>query len=211
MIKGKTVDEALAITNRDIADYLGGLPEEKMHCSVMGREALEAAIADYRGEELAHEKHDEGEIVCRCFGVTDEKIKRAIRENNLTTVEQVTNYTKAGGGCTACVPKIEDLLREVRGEARVAELTERALAPRKLTNIQKIMMIQDAIENDIAPGMRADGGGIELVDVEGNLVSVRLTGHCVDCPSSEFTLKLAVEQKLRDVVSPEIVVEEVTP
>jgi len=209
MIRGKTIEEALGISNRDIAEYLGGLPEEKMHCSVMGREALEAAIADYRGETIQGEEHDEGALVCRCFGVTDEKIKRAIRENNLTTVEQVTNYTKAGGGCTSCLPAIEDLLREVRGEKRAQEAPERARPPRKLTNIQKIMMIQDAIENEIAPAMVADGGGIELVDVDGNLVLVRLTGHCVDCPSSQFTLKLAVEEKLRELVSEEIVVEEV--
>ena len=113
MIKGMTIDEAATISNQDIASFLGGLPEEKMHCSVMGREALEKAIAIYRGEEYEDDAEDEGRIVCKCFGVTDEKIKRVVKENQLTTVAQVTHYTKAGGGCTACHAEIEDLIAEI--------------------------------------------------------------------------------------------------
>ncbi len=208
MIKGKTLDEALQITNQDIANALGGLPEEKMHCSVMGREALEAAIADYRGEKAEPTEHDEGPLVCRCFGVTEDKIRRAIRENNLTTVEQVTNYTKAGGGCTSCLPQIEDILREELGAREPAKEPPTVVERPRLTNIQKMTMIQDALENEIAPALRADGGGIELVDIDGNTVFVRLTGQCVDCPASELTLRGAVEARLRELVTPEIVVEE---
>ena len=112
MIIGKTVEEAEKITNRDIVDYLGGLPEQKMHCSVMGREALEKALADWRGEEVASHEDTEGEIICQCFGVTDPLIRKVIRENSLTTVEDVTNYTKAGGACGSCIHKIEDILNE---------------------------------------------------------------------------------------------------
>jgi NifU-like protein len=114
IIKGKTLDEALQITNHDIADFLGGLPEAKMHCSVMGQEALEAAIYKYRGIEVEHhDDDDEGTLICKCFGITEPKIKRVIRENDLTTVEQVTNYVKAGGGCSSCQADIEDIIAEV--------------------------------------------------------------------------------------------------
>ena len=93
MVTGLTLEEAKNITNEDIAEYLGGLPKEKMHCSVMGRDALEKAIACYLDEP---EKKVEGEIVCECFGVTDLEIERVVRENHVTTIEGVTDYVKAG-------------------------------------------------------------------------------------------------------------------
>ncbi len=205
MIKGKTLEEAEKITNQDIANYLGGLPEEKMHCSVMGREALEAAIAHYRGQKPVKE---EFEIVCKCFGVTDREIIKAIRENDLKTVEQVTYYTKAGGGCAQCHPKIEALIEKVR-----KEMGQEGLPPkpekRRLTNIQKIKLIEETLGREIIPPLKADGGDIELIDVEGNKVYVALRGKCSFCPSSEVTLKQYVESKLRELVSEDLVVEEV--
>ena len=207
MIKGKTLEEALKVSNQDIASYLGGLPEEKMHCSVMGREALEAAIANYRGEKVIKEDF---EIVCKCFGVTDNEIIKAIRENDLNTVEQVTYYTKAGGGCGQCHPKIEALIERVRKEME-KEIPPAKPEKRKLTNIQKIKLIEETLGREIIPALKADGGDLELIDVEGNKVYVALRGKCSFCPSSEFTLKKYVETKLREFVSDDIELEEVRP
>ena len=139
MIKGKTIDEALKITNKDIAEFLGGLPEEKMHCSVMGRDAFHAAVACYRGEPAPREQL-EGNLVCECFGVTDEQIRKEVRENNLTTIEQVTHYTKAGGGCGLCHDKIEEIIAEVQGQLKKKK--EVTPSRRPMTNIQKIAKIQ---------------------------------------------------------------------
>ena len=207
MIKGMSIDEASRISNQDIADFLGGLPEEKMHCSVMGREALEKAIAIYRGEEYEDDEDDEGRIVCKCFGVTDEKIKRVVRENQLTTVEQVTHYTKAGGGCTACHAEIEDIIAEIlEDHKREAARVEKKEKRKRLTNIQKIALIQETLENEVRPELQKDGGDIELIDIDGNNVIVALRGQCVGCPGSEYTLKLGVQEKLRELVSPDLVV-----
>ena len=112
MLKGKSLKEAEKISNQDIVDYLGGLPPEKMHCSVMGREALDAAIANYHGQSYEN-SHDDGELICHCFGVGINKIKKAVWENHLTTVEEVTNYTKAGGGCSSCKMRIEEIIDDV--------------------------------------------------------------------------------------------------
>ncbi len=205
MIKGMSLEEAEKITNQDIANYLGGLPEEKMHCSVMGREALESAIAHYRGQKAVKEDF---EIVCKCFGVTDREIIKAIRENDLKTVDQVTYYTKAGGGCAQCHPKIEAIIAKVREEMAKEGLTPKP-EKRKLTNIQKIKLIEETLGREIVPALKADGGDIDLIDVDGSKVYVALRGKCSFCPSSEFTLKQYVESKLKEFVSEDIVVEEV--
>lgn len=201
LIKGKTVDEALKITNQDIADYLGGLPKEKMHCSVMGREALEAAIADYRGEGKPVEKEEK--IICKCFEVSEEKIRKVALENHLTTVEEVTDYTKAGGGCGSCIPAIEAILKDIWAVKTVCEMPR---PQKKLTNLQKIALIQDIIEKEIRPRLQADGGDLELVDVDGDRVIVSLRAMCVECPMGGVTIK-GIEEKLRELVNEKITVE----
>lgn len=201
MIKGMSVEEASKITNQDIAEFLGGLPKEKMHCSVLGRQALEAALANYRGEPVS--KEDEGEVVCECFGVTDKQIEEAVRENKLTTVEEVTNYTKAGGGCETCHEKVREIIDQVRSSE------DEAPGPSRMTNIQKIKMIEDTLEKEIRPALKQDGGDIELVDVDGDRVMVATRGACAVCKASDQTLKHFVEQKLRELVWPDLVVEEV--
>ena len=202
ILKGKTIEEAEKITNQEIADYLGGLPPEKMHCSVLGQEALEKAIENYRG--VSHKKPDEV-IVCACFGVTDGEIEHAIRQNHLTSIEEVTNYTKAGGGCGNCHEKIQAIIDRVyEKKERQAEPVERP----KLSNLQKIRKIEETIDSEIRPSLKHDGGDIELVDVVGNRVLVAMRGACATCQASQATMKGFVQGKLQEFVAPELVVEE---
>jgi NifU-like protein len=207
IIKGMTIEQAAKVTNRDIADYLGGLPEQKMHCSVMGREALEAAIENYRtGGRKKHEL--EGKVVCTCFGVTEDEIERVIKDNNLITVDEVTNYCKAGGGCGGCKGEIEKIIERVT-PTRAKEISAKAPAKgRKLTNIQKIQLIQQTINEQIRPALRAHGGNIELIDIVGNKVIVAFRGMCAQCKMAEFTMKDVVEAKLKELVAEDLFVEE---
>lgn len=247
IITGKTLDEALGLTNQDIADFLGGLPPEKMHCSVMGYEALQAAVAHYRGETL-EDDHEDGALVCKCFGVDEGVIERAVRANKLTTPEQVTFYTKAGGGCLTCFEAIEEVLARVNADMaaqgviaasaayRIGSVDPRALkgkprvgaakaegsgrpiqvplstlAPKQsplaalvppppstapLTTVQRIKLIDKAIE-DLRPFLQQDGGDCELVDVDGNTVSVKLSGACVGCQMASVTIS-GVQQRLME-------------
>ncbi|NDY55387.1 Fe-S cluster assembly protein NifU [Desulfovibrio sulfodismutans] len=207
MLKGKTLAEAKKISNKDIAKALGGLPKEKMHCSVMGQEALDAALKNFAGEAaVAHEP--EGELVCKCFGVTDVQIRRAIRENGLTTLEEVTDFTKAGGGCGDCHERIGQILAEELSGAAAAPKAPGDGAPKPLTNLERMRLVTKVIDEEIRPALKNDGGDLELVDIDGRQVIVSLRGACVGCPASKLTLADFVEKRLRETVDPEITVKE---
>jgi NifU-like protein len=206
LCKGRTLAEAERITNKDIADALGGLPPAKMHCSVMGQEALAAAIAYYRSAgRTTQPPGKEGRLICTCFQVTEPEIERAIRGNHLTTVEEVTHYTKAGGGCGGCQDEIQRILDRVNGNAPRAAAVP--AAPR-MTNLQKIERIKEVLTAEVAPVLARDGGGVELVDVDGNDVYVRFTGHCAGCMFARQTQYSVVQDTLRKKVRPELVVKE---
>ncbi len=266
LIIGKTIAEARTLTNQDIADFLDGLPPEKMHCSVMGQEALHAAVAAYTGEELEEDDHEEGALICKCFGVDAGMIERAIRTNRLNTLEMVTFYTKAGGGCSSCREPLEELLADTNA-AMVAEgLMPEAdayifgaapkpekkkpqgfiipdqppapkLAPQPSAPVQIAMpalaaapapapapepalelalepapqpaasglsaakeaILAARIIEELRPVFRRDGGDVELVDMEGSMVLVHLTGACSGCQLASQTLG-GIQQKISEAL-----------
>jgi NifU-like protein len=201
IIKGMKLDDALKVSNQDIADYLDGLPPEKMHCSVMGREALQAAIANYRGEEWSDD-HEEGALICKCFAIDAVLIEDTVRANNLSTMEDVINYTKAGGGCASCHEGIEEILVKVlaeRGESFKAvpvKINKEAPKPGKLTNLERIRRIEAVLES-VRPQLQRDHGDIELVDVDGKTVYVSMTGACAGCQMEALTLQ-GIQAKLME-------------
>ncbi len=201
IVKGMTLDEALKVSNQNIADFLDGLPPEKMHCSVMGREALEAAIANYRGEEWSDD-HDEGALICKCYAIDEVMIEKAIVENGLSSVEDVTNYTKAGGGCSSCHEGIEETLARVIAQREDHSVPSTAIIPEapkpvqpaRMTNLQRIRRIEETLEA-IRPTLKRDHGDVELVDVDGKTIYVNLVGACMGCQMAGATLG-GIQQKL---------------
>lgn len=218
--------QALGITNADIVHYLDGLPEQKIHCSVMGAEALEAAVfnwAQKRGvdlDRLGIDVHpaaqDEGRIVCRCFSVTEPYIRRKILELGLKTIPEITGAIKAGGACMSChhVPGgLQDLLDEAWGRAPASHKempeppapleTSGGGAP-ALSPFQFSKQVERTLDSYIRPMLRKDGGDLELLDIKDTLVYLRLTGMCAACPSSGMTMKLMVEKTLKEMVDERI-------
>lgn len=217
--------QALKVTNQAIVEFLGGLPSQKIHCSVMGAEALEAAVfnwsvkrgvnLDAQGVRLRTKDDDEGRIVCKCFTITEPYLRRRIRELNLRTIPEVTAALKAGGACGSChhAPGgLQDLLDETWGRAPAAhkespeppEARPSVPAPADLSSFQFMRRIEQIVDAQIRPLLKADGGDLELVDIKGPLVYCRLAGACAGCAGAQMTLKMMVERTLKEQVDERI-------
>ena len=217
---------ALEVKNQDIVDYLEGLPKAKVHCSVMGAEALEAAVFNWAqkrgvdltelGVDIRREELEEGRIVCKCFGLTEPYLKRKITELGLRTIPEITNAVKAGGACMSChhTPGgLQDLLDEVWGP-RPATFKELPVMPTpkmpeappvpRLSPYKFAKMVEDVVNSYIRPQLQQDEGDLEIVDIKDSLVYVRFRGACATCAGSDSTLKMMVEQALKDRVDERI-------
>jgi len=218
--------KALEISNDDIVDFLDGLPKQKIHCSVMGAEALEAAIfnwAQRRGVDLVelgidilHDEQEEGRLVCTCFGLTEPYLLRKIEELELKTIPDITNAIKAGGACMSChhTPGgLADLLTQVWGK-QPTTLKELPILPTagvpsappksEMSPFKFAKEVERVIDESARPHLQKDGGDLELVDIKDTVVYCRLTGACSDCMSSGTTIKMLVEQALKDQVDERI-------
>ena len=218
---GLTPIEALKIQNKDIVDFLEGLPQQKIHCSVMGAEALEAAVADWaqkRGVDLAqqgvkltgtHAEEDEGRVVCKCFSITEPYLRRKIKELNLRTIDDIVSALKAGGMCGACryAPGgLQDILNETWGTGEPAPTTVATapVAEEGPSPFQLFRKIERVIAETVRPVLKHDGGDIELVDIKGWKVYCQLKGMCAGCMGASRTLQLIVERTLKDQVDERI-------
>ncbi len=219
--------EALKITNQDIVNYLDGLPQAKIHCSVMGAEALEAAVfnwAQKRGVDLAElgvdirrEEQEEGRLVCTCFGLTEPYIERKIEELELKTIADIISAIKAGGACMSChhTPGgLQDILNKVWGQQPTAfkELPVLPMArqtraiepPREMSPFKFAKLVENVLNEYARPQLAKDDGNIEIVDIKDHVVYVELKGACSDCAGSKRTIKMLVERTLKDHIDEKI-------
>lgn len=194
LAKGMSLEEAAKLTNQDIAEHLGGLPAAKMHCSVMGAEALQKAIADYRGEAV--EDGDEDVMVCECFRVTEAAIRRTVTANNLQTVEEVTDYTKAGGGCGGCIPEIEELIERIRQECDLDGAPE--------PDTDRATRIRRVLDETLARQLGVSPGDLVLQRLDGDRVQIELRRGSGLCQRNVATVQQVVRQALRAAIEEDV-------
>jgi NifU-like protein len=213
---GKTVDEAMKITNIEVEKSLRddpdtpAIPPQKMHCSVMAYDVIKMAASIYKGVDLS--SLAEEEIVCECARVGLRTIQDVIRINDLKTVEEITQYTKAGAFCKSCIRPgghekrkhyLVDILRDTRAamekEALFAQADSGEFGAKNL--IQKHRLIEKALDEKIRPALAADGGSLEVVDIREadgmTHVYIRYLGACRGCISSTKGTLQFIENLLR--------------
>ena len=215
MCIGKTVDEAVKITNLDVEFALRdeptkpAVPPQKMHCSVMAYDVIKKAASVYSGK--APGDYDDDEIVCECARVSLSTIKEVIRLNDLKTVEEITEYTKAGAFCKSCVRPgghekrkyyLEDILRETRKEMEAEKKSAAEPDFDTLTLVQKLRRIEAVLDEEVRPILSRDGGGVELEDAkeeDGGLnLYIGYRGACRGCAAGQSGTMLMIQQKLHD-------------
>jgi len=216
----KTVDDALKITNIDVEKALRdepdipAVPGQKMHCSVMAYDVIKKAASMYKGVDM--DSFETEFIICECARVTQDTLKEVIKLNKLSTVEDVTDYTKAGGFCKSCIKPggheqkdvyIVDLLAEINEEI-VAEDKSRKIIEAKgdgtfesMSLVQKIKSVEAILEQYIRPTLKADGGDVELIDIQESEgifeVLIKYQGECMSCSMNTTTTLAGIEDMLK--------------
>jgi NifU-like protein len=220
---GKTVDEAVKITNVDVERALRddegtpAVPPQKMHCSVMAYDVIKKAASIYKGVDM--ESLEQDNIVCECARVTLSTIKEVIKINDLKTVEEITQFTKAGAFCKSCIQPgghekrkmyLKDILRDTRLEMEKEAIHERLKADdfMSLNIIQKLKKVERTLEKNIKPMLLADGGSLEVQDLQekdGHVkVFIEYMGACATCPSAKTGTLDSIENELKEKVSDKI-------
>jgi len=232
LCKGKTVDAAVKITNIDVEFAMRdnpntpAVPPQKMHCSVMAYDVIKAAAASYKGVDA--ESFEDEIMVCECARVSLGTIKEVIKLNDLQSVEEITNYTKAGAFCKSCIKPggheereyyLEDILRDTRAEMEAQKMGALADATQEgrqseisfdeYTMVQKLKTIEKTIDKDIRPMLVMDGGNLEILDIkdtdDGTTdVYIRYLGACSGCASSSTGTLFAIENVLKEECSDKI-------
>lgn len=221
---GKTVDDAVKITNIDVEKALRDNPEtpavppQKMHCSVMAYDVIKKAASEYKGVDM--ESFETEVIVCECARVSLGTLKEVIKINNLNSVEEITDFTKAGAFCKSCVKPggheamdhyLVDILADTRTEMEEEKMTAAAdasvageLTFDKMTIVQRIKAVDEILDTEIRPMLAMDGGNMEIIDIKENLphydLYIRYLGACSGCSSGSTGTLYAIESVLQQKI-----------
>ncbi len=221
---GKKVDEAVKITNLDVEFAMRdnpqtpAVPPQKMHCSVMAYDVIKQAAGKYKG--VSPESFEDQIIICECARINLGTIKDVIRLNDLHTIEEITQYTKAGAFCKSCVKPggheqkeqyLVDILAETRAEMdreKLKNATKSDVSFEEMTLVGRLKAVESILDEQVRPMLHNDGGDLEVIDIQkgaGSIdVYIRYLGACSGCASGSGATLYAIESILQEELSPNI-------
>jgi NifU-like protein len=215
----KSVDEALKITNIDVEkalrddENIPAVPGQKMHCSVMAYDVIKKAASMYKNVDM--DSLETEYIVCECARVSQDTLTEVIKLNKLTSVEEIIDFTKAGGFCKSCIKPgghekkdiyLVDMLAEAQELFEKEEISKKIKAAKadgdfeKMSMVQQIKSVESILEEYIRPTLKADGGDVELIDIKSvdDLfeIYIKYQGECMSCSMNTTTTLAGIEDML---------------
>jgi NifU-like protein len=184
----------------------------------MAYDVIKVAVAAYKGVDVS--SLEKAEIVCECARVTLSTIREVIRINNLKTVQEITDYTKAGAFCKSCIHPgghekrkwyLVDILAETRAEMdrEAAGAVEGPFS--ELSSFRKFKAIERVLDAEIRPALHQDGGDVDVEDfrMDGDVpvVTIVYQGACLGCMSATVGTLGFIENILKERLDPAFKVE----
>jgi NifU-like protein len=213
-VVGRTFAEAKVLGPREVCAQLGGLEHTWLPPRLWAVDGLRAAIAAYEREEVDSDTELDP-LLCRCFGISEETVRQAVKINGCTTVDEVVGATGAGTGCGTCradIPRlIEEATQPVAASAAAPAAHGHAHSHERVGpagRIQTLLRIQRLVDSKLAAGWQATGATVELWDFDGRMVKVRAGGSLLADAAARRHALGDLEQLLKAEVDAALGVEE---
>jgi len=196
LVMGRGLAEAAELTAGDICSHLGGLDHLELPPRIWALDGLRAALATWEGRELAGDSDVEHPQLCRCLGIPEETVRQAISVRLLASIDSVVAATTAGSRCGSCRVDIAVLL-----DAQASAQKPEAVAAVALNRMQLMARIRSCAGQALE-SVRSQGGDLELWDLQGTVLTVRLRGTLQADAALAGQAMAALDAALKSVVDP---------
>jgi NifU-like protein len=196
---GKTLAEARLLSHAEVCAHLGGLDYSLLPPRLWAIDGLLSAVAAFERDEVVTDAELDP-LLCRCFGISEETVRQAVRVSGCTTTEEVIGATGAGTGCGTCRADIPNIIAEAtqpQAAAKTAAAPARSGSSGPSGRIQTLLKIQRAVDQRLSATWSAQGAVVELWDFDGRVVKVRTSGTLSTNESARRSVLAELEQLIK--------------
>ncbi len=202
MVVGKTIAEAKLLSHIDVCDHIGGLDFTFLPPRLWAIDGLHAAIAAFESTDIETDTELDP-LLCRCFGISEETVRQAVRISGSSTVEEVIGATGASTGCGTCRPDIAGLITEATKPQDVPQAAKSQRAG-PAGRIQTLLRIQNLVGEKLMPEWQVQGALVELWDFDGQIIKVRVSGTLLENDEARRSALSDLEQLIKSEIDARI-------